>query len=140
MSFQNREKDTETLDSVFERLSKSSSEEMNEVELEVSNDDTSQEATQTEHAITIGLAKFGSWFVFNNVCLNIKAVLVISIVAAVLIYLIYGLPRIMEDTNGSGKKYLLTTVAVGPQGLINHREFNITALGELENRWLNHEG
>ena len=95
MSFPESKEHEETLDSVFDRLSKPSLEEMDEIEieLEVSDDDSKNQA------VTVGLAKLGDWLILKNVRINIKAVLVISIVAAILIYLIYGLPRIIGVSN-----------------------------------------
>lgn len=104
-------KDEETLNSVFERLTNSSSLDYDEIELEVSEDDALnsdlRESEQSEHAVLkktdqvvkVAVAKFGSWLVLKNISLTIKALLIISTFATISIFFVYGLPNFTKNVS-----------------------------------------
>lgn len=81
-----RIKTEETLDSVFNRLTSTASTDIDDIELEVAEND----------AVRIDLAQYGD-LTIKGIRLNIKAVLVISIISAILIYLIFGLPNLVIE-------------------------------------------
>ena len=83
-----RIKKEETLDSVFNRLTSSMSSDIDDIELEVAGND----------AVRIELAQYGD-LTIRGIRLSLKAVLVISIISALLIYLIFGSPNLTRDVS-----------------------------------------
>ena len=83
-----RIKTEETLDSVFNRLTSTPSSDIDDIELEVAEND----------AVRIELAQYGD-LTIRGIRLNIKAVMVISIISAILIYLLFGLPNLTKDVS-----------------------------------------